>query len=48
MPNFPWDLLDHSNDEAAVLLSPEYHDFALLERVGLPEGHPWREDLPQW
>lgn len=43
-----WDILDHPAEEAPILLPAECRDFALLERVGLPEGHPWRESLPEW
>ncbi|GAA4375109.1 hypothetical protein [Agromyces bauzanensis] len=42
-----WDLLDASADEAPILLLLEYRGYALEEdRVGLPAGHPWRENMP--
>lgn len=41
-----WDLLEGSADAAPVLLPPAYHGYALEERVGLPAGHPWIENMP--
>lgn len=43
-----WDLLHIDEPDAPVLLPPEFRDYALETRVGLPEGHPWKKDLPQW
>jgi hypothetical protein len=43
-----WDLLRGPASAAPVLLPPEYHEYALSERVGVPEGHPWRDSLPEW
>lgn len=43
-----WDLLDVDESDAPVLLPPEYRALALDERVGLPDGHAWREHLPEW
>lgn len=44
-----WDLLDtESTDDVSVLLPGWMRDNAQLERVELPEGHPWREQLPEW
>lgn len=43
-----WDLLDLRTSEAPVLLPHWMHDNAMMERVGLPEGHPWRQNLPLW
>lgn len=43
-----WDLLDSSADDAPVLLPPGMRAQALLDRVGLPAGHPWEVELPDW
>lgn len=44
-----WNLLDtESTDDVPVLLPGWMRTNAELERVGLPEGHPWRERLPEW
>jgi hypothetical protein len=43
-----WDLLPHSTDAAPVLLPPWIRKRAQEDRVGLPEGHPWRKYLPEW
>lgn len=43
-----WDLLEVPTDQVPVLLHPHWRDRAQLERVGLPPGHPWREQLPVW
>jgi hypothetical protein len=43
-----WDLLGVDESACPVLLPAEYRDLALDERVGLPEGHPWRTTLPAW
>lgn len=43
-----WDLLEAPASAAPVLLPRQYRDYALSERVGLPESHPWRESLPSW
>lgn len=43
-----WDLLGTRIDEVSVLLPPHYRELATNPRVGLPEGHPWHADLPQW
>jgi hypothetical protein len=42
------DLLTTPTDEAPVLLPGWVRERALEARVGLPAGHPWREDLPGW
>lgn len=41
-----WDLLNAPSTQAPVLLPDHAHDLALQERVGLPTGHPWTEQLP--
>lgn len=41
-----WDLFHVDEPDAPVLLPPDFRDYALEERVGLPEGHPWRGSLP--
>jgi len=43
-----WDLLDGSAYDAPVLLPPSVRAAALLDRVGLPPGHPWNDHLPDW
>lgn len=43
-----WDLLNVDEPDVPVLLPPEFRDYALETRVGLPEGHPWGTNLPQW
>ncbi|GAA6124228.1 hypothetical protein BPY_23360 [Bifidobacterium psychraerophilum] len=43
-----WDLLERSTSECPVLLPAWEHDAALQPRVGLPDGHPWKESLPEW
>ncbi len=43
-----WDLLLVDEAEVPVLLPVSYRTFALDERVGLPDGHPWRTTMPEW
>lgn len=43
-----WDLLHVDESDVPVLLPPAYRDYAVDERVGLPEGHAWCERLPVW
>lgn len=43
-----WDLLNRPTSEAPVLLPAHFRQLALTERVGLPPGHPWHDDLPEW
>jgi hypothetical protein len=43
-----WDLLLQPSHDAPVLLSPHYRELARTQRVGLPPGHPWTVDLPDW
>lgn len=43
-----WDLLKEPTSSAPVLLPHWQHENAMLERVGLPEGHPWQQYLPNW
>ena len=43
-----WDLLMAPTTAAPVMLPTEYRDHALSERVGIPEGHPWHDALPEW
>jgi hypothetical protein len=43
-----WDILKQPASRAPVLLPPEFRDYALSKRVGLPKDHPWRTDLPDW
>lgn len=43
-----WDLLGEPTTSTPVLLPPASRSLALLPRVGLPEGHPWRGHLPVW
>ncbi|QGF25053.1 hypothetical protein Rai3103_03045 [Raineyella fluvialis] len=39
-----WDLLDHPTTEAGVMIADRL--VALIPRLGLPAGHPWRDGLP--
>lgn len=41
-----WGLLDQPASAAPVLLPPDLR--AVIEREGLPEGHPWVAALPRW
>jgi hypothetical protein len=43
-----WDLLDKPASEAPVLLPARARAIALEPRAGLPPGHPWVDQLPQW
>jgi hypothetical protein len=43
-----WDLLGTPTTEVPVLLPSWLRERALDERVGLPPGHPWNDDLPKW
>lgn len=43
-----WDFLDKPTSDAPVLLPPQYREYALEPRVGLPDGHPWHKALPEW
>ena len=43
-----WDLLDHSAYESPVLLPPVFRDYAMGERVGIPDEHPGKKLMPQW
>jgi hypothetical protein len=43
-----WDLLNEPTTDAPVLLPGWIRERAQEERVGLPPGHPWRTELPEW
>lgn len=43
-----WDLLGTPTTQVPVLLSRWCRDMAQDVRVGLPPGHPWNGDLPEW
>lgn len=43
-----WDLLDSPTAHAPVLLDADLRDWAQRPHIGLPERHPWRDDLPEW
>ena len=43
-----WDLLAARTDDVAVLLPGSLRERARLDRVGLPPGHPWATQLPEW
>lgn len=43
-----WDLLGIPTAEIPVLLPSSYWLLTQEERVGLPEGHPWKNALPRW
>ncbi|MCI2958420.1 hypothetical protein MN032_12020 [Agromyces atrinae] len=42
-----WDLLEAPADAAPILLPADFHGYALESRVGLPDGHPWRQSMPE-
>jgi hypothetical protein len=43
-----WNLLDMPTTDVPVLLPSALRDLAQDERVGLPPGHPWNQELPMW
>jgi hypothetical protein len=43
-----WDLLESQQSSVPVLLPPRLREWALQQGVGLPEGHPWSNNLPAW
>ncbi|WP_415853625.1 hypothetical protein [Sinomonas sp. G460-2] len=43
-----WEFLGTPTDQVPVLLPRRLRELARDERVGLPEGHPWRLALPDW
>lgn len=43
-----WDLLGTPTEEVPVMLPKRYRELAVDPRVGLPERHPWRKQLPEW
>jgi hypothetical protein len=44
-----WSSLGEPTDETPILLPPTFHGYAEeTERVGLPPGHPWTNNLPSW
>lgn len=43
-----WDLLGTPTNEVPVMLPGWYRELAADPRVGLPEGHPWKQKLPEW
>jgi hypothetical protein len=43
-----WDLPLQPSTDAPVLLPVHYRDLASSKRVGLPPGHPWVAELPDW
>ncbi|MBM7026489.1 hypothetical protein [Clavibacter zhangzhiyongii] len=43
-----WDLLEHGQSSAPVLLDGRFHALASDPRVGLPPAHPWHHSLPSW
>lgn len=43
-----WDLLERPTHDGSILLPPRYLALARSDRVGLPAGHPWRGDMPEW
>lgn len=42
-----WDLLTMPAEEVPILLPDHFLDLAATDRVGLPDGHPWRKALSQ-
>lgn len=43
-----WDLLNEPTGGVPVMLPPRFRKWAMVERVGLPSGHPWQHALPEW
>ncbi|WP_394163477.1 hypothetical protein [Galactobacter valiniphilus] len=43
-----WDLMEAPTTQAPILLPSHYYDLAQTTRVGLPDEHPWKVDLPTW
>jgi hypothetical protein len=43
-----WDLLNRPTTACPVLLPVRHRVYALDPRVGLPDGHPWRDRLTEW
>ena len=43
-----WDLMEEPTTSAPVLLPDFVRAFMKLDRVGLPPGHPWDTDPPDW
>lgn len=43
-----WDLLGTPTDNIPVMLPGRYRELAADPRVGLPQGHPWKKELPEW
>lgn len=43
-----WDLLLQEQCDVPVLLPPKFRVWIGLEGVGLPNGHPWHDLLPDW
>lgn len=43
-----WDLLGTPTDEVRVMLPRWYRELAVDPRVGLPDTHPWTQNLPEW
>lgn len=53
MPTFAaywnrWDLLETDQSQAPILLPAQFRDWAQAEGIGLPPGHPWAKNLPNW
>jgi hypothetical protein len=42
------DLLGTSTEKVPILLPPWYRELAADPRVGLPEDHPWKDELPDF
>lgn len=43
-----WDLLSDEQYKAPVLLPLEFRKWAQRSEIGLPDGHPWHNALPDW
>ncbi|WP_264671648.1 hypothetical protein [Arthrobacter sp. VKM Ac-2550] len=41
-------LLGTPADNIPVMLPPSYRKLAADPRVGLPDGHLWKQKLPEW
>lgn len=43
-----WDLLDEPASDAPVLLPSWIRDRGAMASVGLPPGHPWHAEIPEF
>jgi hypothetical protein len=43
-----WELLEQPASEAPIMLPPRFREWALGDRVGLRDDHPWKSEMPEW